>query len=228
MDIPNITLEDIERELDRRRKNKYFSMFPDSGPYRRELYVPHMEFIEATKTHSECAFLAGNRTGKSETVTYCATAWLTGLYPDWWTGRVFNRRVDILIAGENAKLVRDSIQMKLIGPPNDMGTGMIPFESIYEKKSKSGVPDALDTVTIRHKDGGFSRLVFGSYDQGREAFQATEYDVVIFDEEPPIAIYTEGLMRTMTRNGLVLIAATPLKGMTELMLEFQKAREDRE
>ena len=31
------------------------------SPYRRELYVPHMEFIEATKTHSECAFLAGNR-----------------------------------------------------------------------------------------------------------------------------------------------------------------------
>ena len=227
MQLPTITLADIEAEIRRRERNKIESMFPDTGPLRRELYPKHMEFIGATKDYSEVGFIAGNRTGKSETVTYVASVWLTGLYKPWWNGRKFDRNVDILVAGETAKLVRDSIQQKFMGPPNDIGTGLIPFDCIVEKKPKTGIPDAFDTVRIRHTNGKTSTLRFGSYDQGREAFQATEYDAVIYDEEPPLAIYTEGMMRTMTRNGIVLIAMTPLKGMTELIMEYKKAMEDR-
>lgn len=59
-----------------------------------------------------------------------------------------------------------------------------------------------------------------SYDQRREAFQGTEQDWIWLDEEPPMAIYTECLLRTMTNNGLVALTFTPLQGMSEVVLTF--------
>ena len=85
--------------------------------------------------------------------------------------------------------------------------------------------DAVDFVEIKHASGGMSRLVFKSYDQGRESFQASKVDVGLMDEEPPLHIYTEMLTRTLSTvpgepNGLVLCAFTPLKGISETVLRF--------
>lgn len=223
-----LSTNDIKAELERRRFNKRDTYFPDNGPLRRELYVQHMEFLKATASFREICFVAGNRTGKSEAVCYAAMVFTTGDYPEWWEGRRFKKPVNILVAGETGKLVRDSIQMKLMGPPGGIGTGMIPKHAIIDYRPKAGIPDAIDTVRIKHKSGGESILQFQSYDQGRESFQATERDVIIEDEEPPISIHAECLMRTMTTGGLVLLAFTPLKGMTETVLSFQaKAQEGR-
>lgn len=179
-----------------------------------------MEFLRATATHKECAFIAANRVGKSLCACYAAATWMTGIYPHWWEGRVFNKPVNVLVAGETGKLVRDSIQLKLCGPPSGIGTGMIPLKHIVDVRPKAGIPDAIDTVVVRHKSGHNSILQFGSYDQGREAFQATERDVVILDEEPPMDVYTECLMRTLTTRGVVLAAFTPLRGMSEVILSY--------
>jgi phage terminase large subunit-like protein len=78
---------------------------------------------------------------------------------------------------------------------------------------------------VRSAHGGLSRLVLKSYDQGRESFQAAKVDLVQFDEEPPIAIYTEGLTRTMSTgpgepNGLVICGFTPLRGLSAVVLSF--------
>ncbi len=222
MPLLNPLLSEIEACIQAKERMKMADIFPDTGPYRRELYPKHIEFFAATKKYTEVAFIAGNRVGKSEAVTYAATVWLTGKIPWWWPGRTFDRPTNILVAGETSKLVRDSIQMKFIGPPNAIGTGMIPYEDIIERRARSGMPDAVDTVRIKHLTG-VSTLQFGSYDQGREAFEATERDVVIFDEEPPLSIYTEGMMRTMTRSGLVMLAFTPVRGCSEVVLQFQEA-----
>jgi len=186
-------------------KIEYF--LPD---HTRAGYKKHLDFIAATKHYREVCFMAGNRVGKSEAVAYCAAVWLTGKYPHWWTGKRFNKPTNILVAGETARLVRDSIQTKLLGPHSNRGTGLIPKDCIISTTAKSGVPDAVDTVEVRHVSGGVSLLQFQSYDQGREAFQATARDVVIEDEEPPIAIHNECLIRTMTTKGIVLLAFTPL------------------
>lgn len=215
-----LTSAEINAEQERRRYNKVENMFPDTGPLRRELYVKHMEFLRATKDNREVAFIAGNRTGKSETMVFADTAFLTGRYESWWPGRVFNKETNILVAGESAKLVRDSIQMKFMGPPGDIGSGMIPKHLIVDYRPKAGVPDAIDTARIRHVNGRDSILQFGSYDQGREAFQATARDVVSLDEEPPMDIYSECLMRIMTTNGLLMAVFTPLKGMSEVVLAY--------
>jgi phage terminase large subunit-like protein len=59
-----------------------------------------------------------------------------------------------------------------------------------------------------------------SYQQGRRSFEGTEQDLIWLDEEPPLDIYTECLVRTMTTDGLVMLTFTPLEGMSEVVLSF--------
>jgi phage terminase large subunit-like protein len=220
--LPKITQSDVQAEIDRRKYFKLNYFFPTIGQYRRELYVPHMAFIKNTSQYRENCLMAANRVGKTETGAYTIAVWLTGLYPDWWVGKRFDRPVNILVAGETGKLVRDSIQKKLLGDPSDKGSGFIPRDYIIECKPKSGIPDAIDTVRVKWGDNQESILQFQSYDQKRTAFQATERDVIWLDEEPPLDIYNECLIRTMTTNGIVISTFTPLKGISDTVLNLQE------
>lgn len=219
-----ITVADIDAEILRRQRNLFSTMFPDDGPLRRALYPKHLEFFAAGAKHRVRLFRAANRVGKTNGGGYELVCHLTGDYPDWWEGKRFNRAVVADVAGETAKLTRDSIQLKLMGKPGEIGTGLIPFEKLGERRAKAGTPDAFDTVRVKHKSGGWSIITFKSFDQGREAFQGTERDVILLDEEPPLAIYTEALTRTMTTGGIVMLTFTPLKGMSETVqfLETKK------
>lgn len=164
--------------------------------------------------------MAANRSGKSESGAYADTKHLTGLYPSWWKGKRFTKPTNGLVSGETGKLVRDSIQRKLMGPPEAIGTGMIPKHLIVDWTPKSGIPDAIDTVIVKHLLGE-SSMQFMSYDQGRTAFQATERDWIHNDEEPPLDIYSESLIRTMTTRGIMYTTFTPLKGVSETVLHLQ-------
>jgi phage terminase large subunit-like protein len=82
------------------------------------------------------------------------------------------------------------------------------------------LPDLADTVAVRHASGGFSTLGLKSYQQGRGAFEGTEQDVVWLDEEPPLDVYVECLVRTMTTGGLVMVTFTPLEGMSDVVMSF--------
>jgi phage terminase large subunit-like protein len=122
--------------------------------------------------------------------------------------------------GDTGKTVREIIQQKLLGPPGSWGTGLIPGDSLERVVRSGGVPDTAEILYIKHKSGGLSPLVFKSYEQRREAFQGTEQDVIWLDEEPPMDIYTECLLRTMTNNGMLMLTFTPLLGMSEVVLTF--------
>ncbi|HMB75486.1 MAG TPA: terminase family protein [Kiloniellaceae bacterium] len=197
------------------------SFYPDDGPLRRELYIPHTAYFRGGAKHRERLFMAGNRVGKTEGVGgYEVTLHLTGQYPHWWEGRRFDRPVRAVAAGETAKTTRDIIQRKLLGPAGAFGTGMIPRDALSRTTRKSGTSEAVDSIYVRHASGGESVLLLRSFDQGARAFQGDEQDVVWMDEEPPMAVYTEALMRTMTTNGLVMLTFTPLKGYTELVRHF--------
>lgn len=197
-------------------------MYPETGELRRELYVKHCEFFAGGIKHRERLFLAANRVGKSEGVGgYEVTLHLTGLYPAWWGGYRFSGPIAAWAAGDTSKTTRDIIQAKLLGPVDALGTGLIPGDSLVGRPlAKAGVPDAFEIVKVKHVSGGVSTLQLKSYDQRREAFQGTEQDVIWLDEEPPLAIYTECLMRTMTTNGLILCTFTPLMGLSEVVLSF--------
>ncbi|MGH8605701.1 MAG: terminase large subunit domain-containing protein [Gammaproteobacteria bacterium] len=218
-------LELLEERVRRERRNKFHAMYPDLGPLSRVNYPKHLDFFAVGAQHKEVAFVAANRVGKSICVCYELTCHLTGLYKSWWPGRRFDRPVIAWIAGEDTKAVRESLQPLLFGPPGALGTGLIPGDMIADTTARSGVPEAIDTASINHLDGGMSRLVLKSYDQGRESFQASQVDVMVFDEEPPMDIFTEGLTRTMSTvpgelGGIVRCSFTPLRGGTDVVLRF--------
>ncbi len=217
----------MKAELNRRKYNKVDYWFPESGLLARDNYPKHMKFIKDTASFRECVLMAANRIGKTECAAFMISCHLTGRYPKWWNGRRFKKPINALVAGETGKLVRDSIQLKLLGKPSDIGTGMIPKDCIIgNPRPKAGTPDAVDIAYIQHISGGQSILQFQSYDQGRTAFQATERDLIELDEEPPLDIYSECLIRTMTTNGLVLSTFTPLKGVSETVLSLQEKAEN--
>jgi phage terminase large subunit-like protein len=216
----------LQEKQRRQKTRKIESFYPDTGPLRRELYVKHLEFFRRGAVDRERLLLAANRVGKTEGVgAYETTLHLTGAYPEWWEGRRFNHPVDAWAAGDTGKTTRDIIQFKLLGPVNEIGTGLIPKDKIVGRPlSKAGIPDAFEIVRVKHVSGGVSTLTLKSYDQRREAFQGTERDAIWLDEEPPLAIYTECLLRTMKTGafdgGIILCTFTPLMGLSEVVLMF--------
>lgn len=165
--------------------------------------------------------MCANRVGKTEGMGCCETAYhLTGQYPHWWEGHRFTKPIVAWVSGETAKDVRDSLQKKLLGDHNNRGTGAVMGDCIQRTTSRSGVPDAIDTAYIKHVSGGSSSCTFKAYEQGRESFQAADVDWNWFDEEPPLDIFIEGLTRTMTTLGKVILTFTPLKGMSETVLHL--------
>lgn len=223
LDNPLLAETILEQELlkKERVRGKIFDYFPDAGPLRRELYPKHLEFFEAGARYRERCFMAGNRVGKTETGGGFETALhLTGLYPHWWPGRRFDTHVRWWAAGKTNETTRDIIQRKLLGPKNDLGTGLIPGDRIGRITWKQGVQDFVDTVRIKHNNGHWSQLGFKSYQQGRDGFEGTEQHGIWLDEEPPMDIYGECLVRTATTNGVVMLTFTPLEGMSEVVMSF--------
>jgi phage terminase large subunit-like protein len=149
---------------------------------------------------------------------------LTGLYPDGWAGRRWDRPTKGWIAGETSLVVRDVQQKKLCGEPgvDDLfGTGMIPKDLFTDKPSLArGVTDAYDTIQVRHKSGGISVARFKSYEQGRTKFQGESIDWGWADEEPPEDVYSEFLTRTVATGGMCFMTFTPLKGRSSVVLRF--------
>jgi phage terminase large subunit-like protein len=219
-------LEEKER---RSRMRPYTWYFPETGPLRRELYQKHMQFFAAGKSYIERLFMAANRVGKTESAGgFETTLHLTGDYPEWWPGKRFDRPIDAWAAGDTTETVRDIIQLKLLGNvgKGEIGTGLIPKSLIVDYSLRRGVSDCVDSVFVKHKTGGVSQLSLKSYDQKRKSFQGTKKDLLWLDEEPPLEIYTECLLRTTDttggseNNGLMLLTFTPLMGMSETVMAF--------
>jgi phage terminase large subunit-like protein len=227
---PEEKIELVKLDEERARRahyNKLKAYYPEDGPLRRELYVKHMQFFAAGPTFIERLMMAANRVGKTEGVGgYEMTLHLTGRYPPWWNGRRFDRAIDAWVGGDTTETVRDIVQLKLLGKLEDIGSGLIPKDAIVSFSRKKGIADAVDTLVVKHASGQLSFLAFKSYDQGRESWQGTKKDVIWLDEEPPIDIYTEALLRTTSTtgkhedNGLMILTFTPLSGMSETVMAF--------
>lgn len=190
------------------------------------LYAPYPKqavFHKLSLTVKERLLLAGNQTGKTWCGAYEMAMHLTGEYPEWWEGRRFDTAIVAIVGSKTAELTRDGVQKYLVGPPEteaDWGTGTIPKASILDRARRQGVANALDSISVRHKSGATSRLLFKSYDQGRQKWQANTAHVVWFDEEPDMDVYSEGYTRTVATDGLVFMTFTPLLGRSEVVLRF--------
>jgi len=186
-------------------------------------YAKQIEFHTAGAGFRERLFMAGNQLGKTWAGAFETAMHATGRYPAWWTGKRYNYAVRAMVGSESAELTKKGVQRLLLGPPEmreEWGTGAIPYECVRGTSMKQGVPDAVSSIVVKHECGEDSVIQFNSYDQGRTKWQADTVDFVWFDEEPPLAIYSEGLTRTQAVGGQVFVTFTPLLGMSEVVKRF--------
>lgn len=224
-------LVELHELRDRLKAERLFwSLYPDAGPLRRELYPRHLEFFRAGADYRERCAMCANRVGKTYGMGgYEITAHLTGEYPEWWEGRRFKGPIRAWAAGKTNETTRDIVQATLLGQVSHGarkgvdGTGLIPAAALGGITWKAGVADLVDTIKVRHSTGGWSTLGLKSYQQGRSAFEGTQQHVIWLDEEPPLDVYGECLIRTATTKGIVMITFTPLEGMSEVVVQFLPA-----
>ncbi len=191
-------------------------------------YAKQREFHANGLLHDERLFMAGNQLGKTIAGGFEWAMHLTGRYPDWWDGRVFDEPGRFWASGVTGESTRDNPQRILIGPPQQeerWGTGAIPYDAIKDTTPGRGIPDSLDSAVILHGGGadvqqGESVLSFKSYEKGRQKWQGETLNGVWFDEEPPMDIYSEGKTRVQATDGLVIVTFTPLLGMSDVVRLF--------
>lgn len=183
-------------------------------------YAKQAEFHAAGKTHRERLLRAGNQNGKTFAAGMECAYHLTGIYPDWWEGRRWDRPIIAWAGSDTGETTRDNPQRALIGLVGEFGTGSIPKRLIGTYKSALGVADLLDYVKVKHVSGGWSTLRLKYYAQGRQKWQGPPVDYVWYDEEPPADIYDEGLARTIATGGCASLSFTPLLGMSEVVQRF--------
>ena len=161
-----------------------------------------------------------HNTGKSVAGAYETTCHATGLYPEGWEGKRYHKPLMIWVGADTSQTARDIIQYKLLGDIGDPGSGMIPKELIVETKTRRNIPDAIETIRVRHVSGGVSTIVIKTYEQGQSAWMGTEVDFIWIDEECPEKVYGEALIRLMTTRGSIILTFTPLQGLTPLVISF--------
>lgn len=203
--------------LAERKRRKFEAVLGQYKPYRKQRI-----FHAAGADHRERLFRAGNQLGKTIAGGHEAAYHITGLYPDWWEGKRFEKATHGWASGVTGESTRDNPQRILLGRPGKIGSGTIPKDSIVKYTRARGVPDAIDSVIVKHASGGLSTVGFKSYEKGREKWQGETLEWVWFDEEPPEDIYTEGLARTNATGGLVWTTFTPLLGMSNVVRKFLK------
>ena len=191
----------------------------------RAAYEKHLDCFDAGKSFRERCVFGGNRVGKSTLGAYEVALHLTGEYPPWWTGKRFIRPINAWACGINRDQTRDVVQVKLMGPPEAIGSGMIRKDLIRDVRKRQGIPDAFDTVRVKHTSGGTSTLQFKSYAEGRIGFQGRKMEIIWLDEEPDQDIFQECLLRTTSTSeyepsGVILMTMTPMKGLSEVSQHF--------
>lgn len=213
---PGLLAERIRTKLAQRiRENRIETYRP---------YAKQEEFHSAGLKARERLFRAGNQLGKTVSGGAEAAFHATGEYPVWWQGTRIEQPNSGWVGAPSSELVRDGAQTVLLGPPGEWGTGMIPNRTIEDITRAQGVRDGVDTIVVRHINGGLSRIKFKSYDQGRERWQAATLQWCWFDEEPPESIYLEGLSRTNATGGFVWMTFTPLLGVSTVVMRFLKEK----
>ncbi|GEM_PF-2928761 len=141
--------------------------------------------------------LGGNRSGKSEGGAYDVLSEIIKSDKSlrvWCCGLTFSDSVNIQQRKIWELLPKNRVTYARYNPINGFSNRKIEF----------------DNGTL---------MVFKSYDQGFEAFQGDDVDIIWLDEEPPKEIWDECKMRLIDRSGRLILTMTSLKGITNLVEE---------
>lgn len=183
-----------------------------------------LEFFKTGAKHSRRGMIAANRAGKTIASVFEAAYHLTGIYPDDWEGKRWDRPIVAMCSGESWEQVAKTLQSKLIGCDDvkqeyKIGTGAVPRDLIDKKSIRTDGANIM-AMEIKHVTGGKSKLYFANYTQQTKNLQGFELDLVVLDEQPPDEVFSELVVRTANRSGQVICSFTPLKGMSGLVRKF--------
>lgn len=231
MNVDLLSREEMEELLElhnellvRASRNAMDSFYPNSGEFRRELYPKSLMFFEAGRIYKMRLFMAANRVGKTFSAAYEIACHVTGRYPSWWIGKRFANAQNWWVCGVDSKIILSMLQPTMLGPVGNFGTGMIPYDTLdfstLKDAKKADTP--IGIFRIMHVDGTYSSIEFKSYESGRDAFQSTARNIWL-DEEPPLSIFIECLLRTAKTSAedpILMMTFTPLKGITETITNF--------
>lgn len=186
-------------------------------------FAHQTKFFE-THAAERRGILAANRIGKTVSTCYETAMHLTGLYPDWWEYKRFDRPITAMVAGEGWSQVAMVLQNELLGTQDvkitdAIGTGAIPRDLIKLETMRNDGANCLG-VEIRHRTGAYSYLLFANYTQEVRQMQGFKLNLAVFDEQPPDDFFSEIVTRTATTQGQVLCSFTPLKGLNGLVSKF--------
>jgi phage terminase large subunit-like protein len=165
-------------------------------------YKPHEAQEKFHKsTALEKLFIGGNRSGKTTGAVAEDVFWLTGEHP---------YRTDLPVPPVRGRIVAVDIEdgiKKIVLPELAKWTPQKflinnSWEDSYDRQSR--------TLTLNN--GSFVELM--SFEQDVAKFAGTSRHFVHFDEEPPLEVFNENLMRLVDTNGSYWIAMTPLIEMS--------------
>jgi phage terminase large subunit-like protein len=157
------------------------------------LYIPYSTQKKFHQSQGRIrAFFGGNRSGKTRAIIQEVIWYATGLHPY----RKIKTPVDVWVVSLDFPSSRDVVEpmiRKLMG-------------SAYLKSWNQ--TDRIITLT------NDSTISFKSVDSGWEKFQGTAKHLIAFDEEPEFNVWQECQMRVLSTKGDIVLAMTPLHGMT--------------
>lgn len=219
-------LTELEQLAQEKRERQQFNRLRYFRPYPWQ-----KSLLRSSGENKQTLLMAANRVGKSFTGAANIAYHATGLYPDWWEGHRWHEPINIWVAGVSAESTRDILQQELLGPPDNpemLGSGMIPKEHIGERTRKPQVPNAVQSVLIRHHtDGipdGWTRITFKAFEQGEAKFMGSSVHEIWLDEQPPDGLFGQCVTRTANTGGHVTMTFTPEDGVTPVVHQFTKER----
>jgi len=165
--------------------------------------------------------ILNHNTGKTYIATFILACHLMGKYPAWWKGHRFTRPIKAWLIGESGAWVRDNLQPHLLGEITKPWTGWLKEENC-KIINKPGMPGAVEKILVTRDDGEQSVLQFMSYDQDEDKFTSAIIDFILFDEEPPQALFGQALARTLLSKGKVFFTFTPEHGQTPLYCQLNE------
>jgi phage terminase large subunit-like protein len=210
----------ILAELDRYKATHALEYY---RPYPFQTKFHNAKGFKTDKPAKQRALMCANQIGKTTAGAHEVAYHLTGLYPSWWEGTRFDFATEWIVASTTNETVRDRCQKDLFGEPSDdkaMGTGTVPLERIGETTRKPGVPNAYDSVLVRHNTGAWSKVSFRAYEQGPKKFMGYRLNGYWADEEPPGEINSQLLRALFATDGIGMLTFTPEEGITEVVAQF--------
>jgi phage terminase large subunit-like protein len=212
---------ELQNQLQRVRET---NRLKDYKPYPWQERFHNAIGYKTDKPATEKGAMTANQVGKTTAAGNETAMHLTGIYPDWYKGIRFRVPVDWTAAGVTNELTRDLCQNELLGDPKDesrLGTGAIPLHLIGSKTRKPGVPNAYESVQVKHVTGRWSSVSFKCYEQGFKKFMGLRSNGAWLDEEPPPEILSQVRRSVFSKNpSLILMTFTPEEGATPNVIQL--------